>query len=228
MRDEIIRTFRSRRQGGRAIRAAVLMLGAASILTLTGCWTSPSSRYSMIMQFSMEGDTWLRWFSSVSTRPFYFESDVVFLPELLGIWNEKKRGIGAIFETNDERSYRITFTGEKGQIDVEGLLVRLEDKLFLVVSLGEKFSSIGHIRIEAGALRMATPRPCREDCKDEIRMGYLKIKKTDFSKENPDFIHRMELVVGSRKKLRKHFIDMADEYFSFENGDILRRVSQPE
>ena len=228
MRDKNIRAVRGRRKGRMAMRAAVLMLSVGCSLLLTGCWgTGPAYGWdrgpdlASIRTHSGKGGTWKKWFPMSPSRRFYLESDVVFLPELLGVWNDEENGIGVIFEARGKRGYRITFTGKDGKTGIKGRLVRLGGELYLQLrwrnsgALGH-IRRIGRIRVEGETLRMANLPPRSK--KYRYLFGFWG--ETGAS----DYFHGG----GLRKKLRQHLIDTADKYLSFEKSAILRRVSPPQ
>ena len=216
MRDKNIRAFRARWKSRMSMRAAVLALSVGCGFFLTGCWaTKPAFDFATITTFSVKGDTWQKWFPLTFSHPFYFKSDVVFLPELLGAWNHDEKNIGAIFVRRGRRGYRITFTGKDGETTIKGQLVRLGGELYLELRWPTgRARRIGRIRIDGGVLRMATLRH--------------RLKKYIYINGFWIGLPASDIVDGSKKKLRKHFIDTADEYFSFEEDDFLRRVSPPE
>ena len=228
-----MRAVRGRRKKiSEAIRAAVLMLSVGSSLLLTGCWcwaSKPAYGFDFRPDFatlstrSGEGDTWQKLFPLTSTHRFYLESDVVFLPELLGTWNDEENGIGVIFEARGKRGYRITFTGKDGKMGIKGRLVRLGGELFLQLrwrtgcDMGTTIHArrIGRIRIDGGVLRMAAPRHRLK--KYTYWSGFwIGTPASDTVAEGT-----------SKKKLRTYLINNVDKYFSTEKETILRRVSPP-
>ena len=208
------------------MRAAVLMLSVGCALLLTGCWATEPAYFdwrpdvASLRTYSGKGDTWQKWFPLASSHRFYRESDVVFLPELLGTWNDEVNGIGVIFEARGRRDYRITFTGKDGKTGIKGRLVRLGGELYLQLrwrnsgALGH-IRRIGRIRIEGGALRMAAPRPRPK--KYTYWSGFwIGRPPTDFVPGG-----------ASKKKLRTYFNNNVDKYFSVEKETVLRRVAPP-
>ena len=194
----------------------------------------------------LAGDTWNKWFPLPSLHPLYTEADLVFLPELVGAWQEDGGDSTLIFE-KFESSGILGEPGDTGYILIievsgrksllEARLLRLGDELFLDLSTSSEFEAkafegeiyqpilpvhaFGRVRIEGDVLRVSTLQ------------GLSFLSLTDEYQLESETVPGLPMEVikdglvlsATTEQLQEFVLQHLDKYFSFEEDEFLRRVS---
>ncbi len=164
-----------------------------------------------------------------SVHPLYTEDDLVFEPNILGIWIESGNDVEWVFEDSGKNSYVVRITEEGKLSNLEVHLVKLDDKYFFDFFEGEN----DHIKDINGYLALQFI-PIHTFVKVIITDEYMEIYRFDpgwleeILKADPTLVkHEVTkdyiLLTASTHELQRFILDYAQVMEAYTEKAVLYR-----
>ena len=183
--------------------------------------------------------TWLPTGCVFSINPLYTEKDLVFMPELIGKWqNAKDRGSAMTFTKSDENVYTVAVTDDGKELRFDGRLFKVGNLLMLDLYPEKDLDTInddqllplhcfGKIEVESGTLRMV---PWNYDYLDELlvqrklRIAHTRLKDAMHGPFGTSFD---EIVLtGTTAELQKRLREIENDPRAFSKDEAVEYQRQ--